>query len=556
MESRPPLESARTAVARREDRAVELVLDAMLSGDDEALLAALRSSGGRLLPQARQDLLAAALDALPIAVRRTDPATLVLEAMLCRLTLRYDDAIRLSSAAQALVDQGGGDGLEAHILDWLLLMLLWRSRCGWADPHEAVARVRERLGCRHGLSSAHSLDAGESIEWSSWLLGELATVQIATGDLDEAALHLDEMLGNARLLCDDRMLAAALAHRGFLELVDGAFQTAAASARSSLQHAARGGSADLSHIPCAHLVLGWAAVQELDIVTAREHLLAAESKSALQIDPVLSEFTRLLEIKLLAEEGAVQEAGRRLAEHRPSHDSQPAFLQRLSVLTAGQLASVASDTTGLRDQARTLVELGFVDDADLFEALAEASQGQGGTALDRLDDLLARPRLHFSLAAGAASLRVGLLLRAGRSTRAAELLPDLLNRVASQRMILILSIGYLGGAAFTRLLEAEAQRADGHPFAGEALASLGGYSRPFPDLGARKDVGGAGWLLLTPRERDVLTELSLGGSYADVADAMFISENTVKTHLTSAYRKLGVDRRVDALRIARDNHVL
>ena len=51
-------------------------------------------------------------------------------------------------------------------------------------------------------------------------------------------------------------------------------------------------------------------------------------------------------------------------------------------------------------------------------------------------------------------------------------------------------------------------------------------------------------------------ELSLGGSYADVAAAMFLSENTVKTHLTSAYRKLGVERRVDALRVARENHLL
>jgi LuxR family transcriptional regulator, maltose regulon positive regulatory protein len=231
-------------------------------------------------------------------------------------------------------------------------------------------------------------------------------------------------------------------------------------------------------------------------------------------------------------------------------------VQRLSVLTAAQVASMASNPSDLRDHVATLAELGFLDDADLFEALAEASEGRGDAALQRLDDLLAHPRLSLAVGAGAAALRVGLLLRARRSTRAADLLPDLLNRVAPQRMILILSIGYLGGTAFTRLLEAEAQRHDGHPFAGEALASLGGYSRPFPDLGARKDVGDQGRVQLTVRERDVLAELSLGGSYADVAEAMFLSENTVKTHLTSAYRKLGVDRRGDALRIAREHHVL
>jgi DNA-binding CsgD family transcriptional regulator len=57
---------------------------------------------------------------------------------------------------------------------------------------------------------------------------------------------------------------------------------------------------------------------------------------------------------------------------------------------------------------------------------------------------------------------------------------------------------------------------------------------------------------LTPREIEVLRELSLGGSYGDIARALFVTENTVKTHLTSIYRKLGVDRRADALQVARD----
>jgi LuxR family maltose regulon positive regulatory protein len=37
---------------------------------------------------------------------------------------------------------------------------------------------------------------------------------------------------------------------------------------------------------------------------------------------------------------------------------------------------------------------------------------------------------------------------------------------------------------------------------------------------------------------------------------LFVSENTVKTHLSSVYRKLGVDRRGDALRIAREHHLV
>ena len=446
--------------------------------------------------------------------------------------------------------------VDPDTADWIALMMLWRSRCGWADPHEAVARVRSRLGCRHGLGNVHTLGPGGSVEWSSWLMGELATVQMLTGDLDEAGLHLDEMVANARVLGNDRMLAEGFAHRALLELVAGSYQTAASTARGSLEHATRGGSGHVPDLACAHLVIGWAALQELDLDTAREHLAAAESEPTLGIDPMLTKIAHLLRIKVLAQEGSMEDARRLLAEHHPSPASEPGFLQRLSLVTSAQVVSMAYDAPVIRDHAITLAELGHLDDADLFEAIADAGDGRAGVALDRLDALLARPRLHPSIGAGAAAFRVGLLLRVRRVTKAAELLPDLLNRVSSQRMLLTLTVGFVGGTAFRRLLEAEAQRSDGHPFAVEALVSLSRYSRPFPDLGARGDADGGGLRSLTPRERDVLGELGLGGSYADVAAALFLSENTVKTHLTSAYRKLGVERRVDALRVARENHLL
>jgi LuxR family transcriptional regulator, maltose regulon positive regulatory protein len=49
----------------------------------------------------------------------------------------------------------------------------------------------------------------------------------------------------------------------------------------------------------------------------------------------------------------------------------------------------------------------------------------------------------------------------------------------------------------------------------------------------------------------VLDQLALGRSYNEIAQALFITENTVKTHLMSLYRKLGVEKRSAALRVAR-----
>ncbi len=52
---------------------------------------------------------------------------------------------------------------------------------------------------------------------------------------------------------------------------------------------------------------------------------------------------------------------------------------------------------------------------------------------------------------------------------------------------------------------------------------------------------------LTRRERAVLTQLATHLTYAEIARALFVSVNTVKTHVAHVYAKLGVSRRSDAV---------
>ena len=61
---------------------------------------------------------------------------------------------------------------------------------------------------------------------------------------------------------------------------------------------------------------------------------------------------------------------------------------------------------------------------------------------------------------------------------------------------------------------------------------------------------------LTKRERDVLTCLVKGHSNKEMADSMFISEKTVKNHLTSIFRKLGVKDRTQAAVYALKNNIV
>lgn len=61
---------------------------------------------------------------------------------------------------------------------------------------------------------------------------------------------------------------------------------------------------------------------------------------------------------------------------------------------------------------------------------------------------------------------------------------------------------------------------------------------------------------LTTRERDVLAHLVSGATVPQVAAAAGVSTNTVKTQRTRIYRKLGVDNRADAARVALEHDLL
>lgn len=58
---------------------------------------------------------------------------------------------------------------------------------------------------------------------------------------------------------------------------------------------------------------------------------------------------------------------------------------------------------------------------------------------------------------------------------------------------------------------------------------------------------------LTARETDVLAVARTGGSIADIARMLHLSEGTVRNHLSSAIGKTGARNRADAVRVADEN---
>lgn len=77
------------------------------------------------------------------------------------------------------------------------------------------------------------------------------------------------------------------------------------------------------------------------------------------------------------------------------------------------------------------------------------------------------------------------------------------------------------------------------------IATFAGRPRRTPAATVSLDI-------LTPREVEILTAVGTGLTNAQIAASLFITENTVKTHVARVFDKLGIHERVQAVIIAYD----
>jgi two-component system, NarL family, response regulator LiaR len=80
----------------------------------------------------------------------------------------------------------------------------------------------------------------------------------------------------------------------------------------------------------------------------------------------------------------------------------------------------------------------------------------------------------------------------------------------------------------------------------EASASVDPKTVPFAPDSTHQQVQQQA-LGITPREMEILTLIARGLSNREIATQLFVSENTVKTHCSRAFDKLGAARRTQAV---------
>lgn len=90
------------------------------------------------------------------------------------------------------------------------------------------------------------------------------------------------------------------------------------------------------------------------------------------------------------------------------------------------------------------------------------------------------------------------------------------------------------------------------PSAATAIPASPAVAAPQPGTPFVADAAKLRELGITPREHEILGLIAAGLSNREIGEKVFISENTVKTHSSRLFDKLGVSRRVQAVQRARE----
>nr|BFE70455.1 hypothetical protein GCM10020092_037560 [Actinoplanes digitatis] len=172
----------------------------------------------------------------------------------------------------------------------------------------------------------------------------------------------------------------------------------------------------------------------------------------------------------------------------------------------------------------------------LAQASAALAAGDGRTARDRVAALLRSPRLPLDVRVDCWLITTGAELADNNPDRAHQALLRALRAAKPERLRRSL---LEAPAPVRRLLREEPALAERHAWLGTAEAAPPTATAPVFEA-------------LTAREGEVLGYLSQLRSTEEIAQAMFVSVNTVRTHIRGVLRKLAATRRGEAIRRARE----
>ncbi|MFC8294120.1 LuxR C-terminal-related transcriptional regulator [Streptomyces sp. NPDC057250] len=431
----------------------------------------------------------------------------------------------------------GEESPSAARLSGALLRVLAGRMLGSPETAEAAARSVERLEEREVLTER--LRARPEVRALS--SAALGATRLWAGDLDAARAGL-----TAAAEAPDTPSTAlprhdALGGLALIDFLNGWPGRAEARARQTIAEAERFGLQPSARSPLGQLVRAAVDVERDDLASARAHLDRTTPGPPRPHDPLVASWSAVTRSRLLSAAGRAAEALRVLDDLReapaaatpsPWMDAQVALAAAAAHMARGRPGAAVEALAGARGAgpehaiatARALLAAGDDEAARALAAALPALDGHGPALTVRA--LLVRAGTARTLGDGAAARRlVARALAVARPERlrrpfleAGIRIPDLLGRPP------------VPGRGHDRL--------PAGPVPG-AQTPGGGGSGPAPEP-------------LSAREHEVLVRLAQMMSTEEIAATLFLSVNTVKTHLRHIYRKLAVTRRGEAVRRARE----
>jgi LuxR family transcriptional regulator, maltose regulon positive regulatory protein len=473
----------------------------------------------------------------------------------------------------------------------------------WTQAHPLLVEAALELSSADGVQGGAALAAAEGVlerlPVTDEIAARLAAAQVRLamsrriGDLDAAVAAaaraetlLGEMTGN-HLARHPEIHAQVLAGRGAVELWSGDFDEAAATLRSAIAPASAPGDTyersdclgylalveamrgRLSHVieladqaaeaaenrasglaefasPAATLALARMHLERNELRQAHGQLRLADGALRIAPDKLLGAIAYLIAARCQLAEGNAKAAADMLSHARQDW-SPPRWLEHRLMLVQSRVCAAAGDIRSAVEAAERAEPQSALDAA---VALAQAWLDAGDTqAAERAlaagvacpDEPPEPVRLEGWLVDARLSYGVGDGVRGRRSLERALRLgkPERLRLAFAMERTWIHPVLRRDpelAHAYQDLLEPRQMTTSRIP-----------APRPDPDHPAPIIVEP-----LSDREREVLRLLAAMLSTAEIGTEMYISVNTVKTHLRSIYRKLSAARRGEAVRRARE----
>jgi LuxR family maltose regulon positive regulatory protein len=378
--------------------------------------------------------------------------------------------------------------------------------------------------------------------------------QFAAGRMETAAATLGDGVRAAHGADGDAVRMVCLGRLALVEAVRGHLVQATELARTASTLADRRGLPAMDRAPAADLALAWIHAESGESATARIHLDRAAATVGIGTDPTAAALAALVRSRLLRTAGDLDGALAAIGQAPPSLRGGSGWIQyRLRAAAAAVQIAAGRPDEAIRSIRGQLGSGSAVITLEL--ARAELARGDVAGAAATTTELLSRPDLSVGVRVEGWLLQASCGLELGERPAARSALDRALRLAEPERLRRpVLD----APPRLRRFLRHDTGLAARHAWLGgrtpvaptvRTVRTVVPAPAPGPAAGASAPVIVEA---LTEKEREVLGYLAALLSTEEIAGAMFVSVNTVKTHVRNILRKLAASRRNEAIRRARD----